>query len=302
MTMSTSASPRIGFIGLGLMGKPMSLHLLRQFGAICVWNRSPLARAALAAQGAEVAASAAELTRRCDIVLLCVSDDAAVAAVCRGEHGVFAGAHPGLLVVDHSSITPALTRQLSTELAAHGGHWVDAPVSGGVVGAQAGSLVVMAGGQADAVAATTPVMQAYAQRITHMGDSGAGQVSKLCNQLIVAANSLLIAEAVALAASNGVNASALPAALAGGFADSKPFQLLTPRMATHQFEPVQWKVDTLLKDLSNACALGHQAQLVLPVAEQARARLLAHAQQGHGQRDLSSIIELLMDAQGNVIC
>lgn len=287
---------RVGFIGLGLMGKPLCRHLLAAGYALRVWNRSEAAAQALVAAGAIPVASPGELAADCDIVFLCVSDDAAVEAVCHQTTGLFSRIRPGLIVVDHSSITPELTRCLATELAAQGGHWVDAPVSGGVVGAEAGQLVVMAGGDAAPVAAASQVMSSYAKRITHMGGSGAGQVSKLCNQLIVAANSLLIAEAVALASRNGVDASRLPAALAGGFADSTPFQLLAPRMAAQRFEPVQWKVDTLLKDLSNACALGHASGLDLPVAEQARSRLLNHVQGGNGLRDLSSIIELLSPA------
>ena len=171
-----------------------------------------------------------------------------------------------------------------------GAHWVDAPVSGGVQGAEQGTLVIFAGGEADIINRLQPVWQAISQRISHMGGSGSGQVTKLCNQLIVAASSTLIAEAIRLAEASGVDASQLAPALAGGFADSKPLQILAPRMATGQFLPLQWKVKTLRKDLDNAYTLARQQQLTLPVAERARLILASHAM-AHADEDLSTLIQ-----------
>ena len=150
----------------------------------------------------------------------------------------------------------------------------------------------MAGGDADAISRVTPVLSHYAQRITRMGDVGAGQVTKICNQLIVAANSLLIAETVALAEQAGVDARLLAPALAGGFADSLPFQILAPRMAERRFEPVQWKVQTLLKDLGNAVALGQTMDSPLPLATAAHTLMQRHADQGFACDDLSSTVLL----------
>lgn len=283
---------RIGFAGMGLMGQPMCRRLLAAGHPLTVWNRSPAACAALLADGASQAASPAALAASCDVVLLCVSDAAAVRAVTTGEHGLMAGCHDGLLVVDHSSIDPATTRELAALLQSRGARWIDAPVSGGVVGAEQGRLVVMAGGREADIARITPVLQSYALRITRMGEVGAGQVTKICNQLVVAANSLLIAETVALAEQAGVDARLLAPALAGGFADSLPFQILSPRMAERRFEPVQWKVQTLLKDLNNALALARSESLAVPLAAHAAELMQQHAGNGHALADLSSVILL----------
>ena len=207
--------------------------------------------------------------------------------------GLAAQLSANTLVVDFSSIEPAATRAFAQRLAEQcGARWVDAPVSGGVVGAEQGRLVIMAGGEpADIERLRTP-LAALSQRLTHMGPVGCGQVTKVCNQLIVAANSLLIAEAVALAERGGVDASLLAPALAGGFADSLPMQILAPRMAARQHEPVQWKVATLLKDLDNAVKLARETDSASPLAALADQLMRLHATRGHGQADLSSVIGL----------
>lgn len=284
---------RVGFIGIGLMGLPLCQRLLGAGVDLQVWNRDRSKLAPLCQDGARAASSPRELAASVDVLLICVSDSAAVTAILHGPDGVLAGAHAGLTVVDHSSITPDVTRQLAAELQSRcGAHWIDAPVSGGVTGAGQGRLVIMAGGDAARISAVSPLLGHYSQRITRMGDVGAGQVTKICNQLIVAANSLLIAETVALAERAGVDAGLLAPALAGGFADSLPFQILTPRMAGRRFEPVQWKVQTLLKDLGNAVALGQASASPLPLATAARQLMQQHADTGHASADLSSVILL----------
>ncbi len=290
---------RVGFIGIGLMGLPLCQRLLRAGVDLQVWNRDQSKTIPLVQAGAKVAVSPKALAAAVDVLLICVSDSAAVSAVLQGPEGVLSGAHSSLIVIDHSSITPDVTRQLAAELQSQcGAHWIDAPVSGGVAGAEQGRLVIMAGGDAERIAAVSPLLGHYSQRITRMGDVGAGQVTKICNQLIVAANSLLIAETVALAEHAGVDAGLLAPALAGGFADSLPFQILTPRMAERRFEPVQWKVQTLLKDLSNAVALGQASASPLPLATAARQLMQTHADAGHASADLSSVILLHSDTSG----
>lgn len=290
---------RVGFIGIGLMGLPLCQRLLRAGVDLRVWNRDQSKTIALVQAGAKAGASPRELAATVDVLLICVSDSAAVTAVLHGPDGVLSGAHSGLTVIDHSSIRPDVTRQLATELQARcGAHWIDAPVSGGVTGAEQGRLVIMAGGDAERIAAVSPLLGHYSQRITRMGDVGAGQVTKICNQLIVAANSLLIAETVALAEHAGVDAGLLAPALAGGFADSLPFQILTPRMAERRFEPVQWKVQTLLKDLGNAVALGQASASPLPLATAASQLLKTHADAGYASADLSSVILLHSNTTG----
>lgn len=284
---------RLGFIGIGLMGRPMVTRLLAAGFPVTVWNRSPDKCAPLASLGAAVAGSIGELVAASDVVMSCVSDTAAVEQIVFGSGGVAASGSPGKLLVDFSSIAPAATRDFAARLAQQCGMgWVDAPVSGGVGGAEAGTLVVMAGGDEASIERIRPLLAPLAQRVTRMGPVGAGQVSKVCNQLIVAANSLLIAEAVAIASRSGVDASLLAPALAGGFADSKPFQILSPRMAAHCHEPVQWKVATLLKDLDNARAVAAEAGLNVPLAELAAEWMRGFADLGNAQRDLSCVIEL----------
>lgn len=280
----------LGFVGLGLMGVPMCRRLLAAGHLLTVWNRSPDKCGSLHAAGASVAANLGELVRGCDIVMLCLANDEAVQAVWQAEDGIRAQLRPGQLLVDFSSTSPALTRQLAQQAAERGAAWVDAPVSGGVRGAEKGTLVIMAGGEAQDVARLRPVATCLSQRLSHIGGHGAGQVAKVCNQLIVASNAMLIAETVQLAEAAGIDASLLPAALAGGFADSLPFQILAPRMAQRQFQPLQWKVATLLKDLGNARQLAAEHGAILPLASLAAGLMAAHADAGYAEQDLSTVI------------
>lgn len=287
--------PRTGFIGIGLMGLPLCRRLLDAGHALTVWNRHPEKCQPLLAQGARQASSPAALAGEADVIFLCVSDTAAVESIVHGDTGLLPALQPDQVVIDLSSIDPAATRQLADLVQQKGAHWLDAPVSGGVVGAEAGTLVIMAGGDAAILDRVRPLLAPLSQRVTHMGPSGAGQVTKICNQLIVAANAVLIAEAVALAEKAGVDASQLAPALAGGFADSKPFQLLAPRMSTRTFTPVQWRVQTLLKDLDMANALAQRSQSATPLAQAAARLMRQHGEQGHLSDDLSSLITLFAD-------
>ncbi|MEC7120952.1 MAG: NAD(P)-dependent oxidoreductase [Pseudomonadota bacterium] len=281
------------FLGIGLMGSRMSQRLLQAGHRLSIWNRTRAATDMLAAQGAQVLTDLSQPIHA-DVIGLCLADDAAVRQVAAQ---LIPQLQAGQIVVDFSSITAETTRDLAQQAQARNAFWVDAPVSGGVIGAEQGSLVIFAGGDAQAIQQLTDFFAPLSQRVTHMGDSGTGQVTKICNQLIVAANSTLIAEAIALAQQAGVDATQLAPALAGGFADSKPLQILAPRMATQNFEPVQWKVQTLNKDLSNALNLAQSLGLLIPVAQQAQQRLQQHVQAGHGhaEADLSSIIQLYWD-------
>jgi len=164
-----------------------------------------------------------------------------------------------------------------------------------VMGAEKGSLILMAGGEAEQITRLQPIAQHLGQKLTHMGDVGAGQITKICNQMIVASNAVLIAETVALAAKAGVDASQLAPALAGGFADSLPLQILAPRMATNTFEPVQWKVQTLLKDLDNAMALAKEHTSSTPISALASQLLRLHAATGASLNDLSSVVKVFKD-------
>ncbi|WP_188035406.1 NAD(P)-dependent oxidoreductase [Pseudomonas sp. EZ-C24] len=290
--MST-ALPALGFAGIGLMGLPMCRRLLAAGYPLTVWNRSPHKCAELVAAGARLAASPAELSQYSDMVLLCLADTSVVRQVVFGEQGVAAGGRHGQLLVDLSSLEPSATRAMAAELAARCGMaWLDAPVSGGTAGATAGSLAIMVGGAAQDLARARPVLMQLGQRVTHMGAVGAGQVTKACNQMIVACNALVIAEVVALAERSGVDASLIAEALAGGFADSKPLQILAPQMAASEFEPVKWHVRTLLKDLDGAVKLSHEQGSAAPISGLAAQLMRLHGSQGCLEKDPATLVEL----------
>ncbi|WP_411562675.1 NAD(P)-dependent oxidoreductase [Pseudomonas shirazensis] len=290
--MST-ALPALGFAGIGLMGLPMCRRLLAAGYPLTIWNRSPHKCAELVAAGARLAASPAELSQYSDMVLLCLADTSVVREVVFGELGVAAGGRHGQLLVDLSSLEPSATRAMAAELAARCGMaWLDAPVSGGTAGATAGSLAIMVGGAAQDLARARPVLMQLGQRVTHMGAVGTGQVTKACNQMIVACNALVIAEVVALAERSGVDASLIAEALAGGFADSKPLQILAPQMAASEFEPVKWHVRTLLKDLDGAVKLSHEQGSAAPISGLAAQLMRLHGSQGCLEKDPATLVEL----------
>jgi 3-hydroxyisobutyrate dehydrogenase-like beta-hydroxyacid dehydrogenase len=284
---------KLGFIGIGLMGRPMTLRLLAAGHEVTVWNRSADKLGPVLDQGARRAESAAGVARAADIVMMCVTDQRAVEAVLFGADGVAAGAKPGLLVVDFSSIAPAAARDFAARLEAKGMALVDAPVSGGVSGAEKGTLAIMAGGRPEHVERARPVVMHLAQRFTRMGESGAGQTTKLCNQIIVGSLVAVIAEAVRLAEAAGVDARMLPEALKGGFADSAPLQVFGARMAARTFEPSIGAVSIMLKDLENAAAVAKEKTVPLPMARTAAELYRLLSAQGKGEKELSTIIELL---------
>ncbi|MEJ2173552.1 MAG: NAD(P)-dependent oxidoreductase [bacterium] len=262
-----SDKPKLGYIGVGLMGKPMVLRLLAAGYVVSVWNRSAAKLKPVVEQGAHAVGSAAEVARAADIVMLCVTDQHAAEAVLFGPEGVAAGGAHGKLVVDFSSIAPASARAYAERLGAECGMGlVDAPVSGGVPGAEQGTLAIMAGGKAEHFERAKPVVAQLSSRFTHMGASGAGQATKLCNQIIVGCLFPVLAEAIRVAETSGVDAAKLPEALKGGFADSVPLQVFGPRIARRAYDPPIGDVATLLKDLENAAVVAREAGVPLPMA------------------------------------
>lgn len=286
--MHANQQTPIAFLGMGLMGTRMASRLLQAGYTVAVWNRSQHACEALIQQGA----TQLELDKITEypVILICLADDQAV-------QSVFDQIQPYLkaeqVIVDFSSLSVTVTQQLAQSAQQQQVTWIDSPVSGGTIGAEQGTLVIFAGGDEHTIQALEPIYKVLSQRVTRMGETGTGQATKICNQLIVAANSTLIAEAVALASQAGVDTNLLAPALAGGFADSKPFQILAPRMATHTFEPVQWKVQTLSKDLNNALKLAHSFNLNIPVAQKALLQLQAHQENGFADNDLATIIQYI---------
>ncbi|MBC9251088.1 2-hydroxy-3-oxopropionate reductase [Pseudomonas alcaligenes] len=290
--------PTLAFAGIGLMGLPMARRLLQAGYPLRVWNRSANKCQPLVQAGAHCVERAAQLCEGADIVMLCLADTAAVRDVVFGHGGIIESAQAGQLLVDFSSLEPAATREMAAELEARSGmRWVDAPVSGGTPGAEAGTLAIMAGGAEADVERVRPVLAHLGQRLTRMGAVGAGQVTKVCNQMIVACNALVIAEVVALAERAGVDAGLLAQALAGGFADSKPLQILAPQMAESRFEPVKWHVRTLLKDLDTAAKLSREQGSATPMSGLAAQLMRLHGAQGHLEHDPATLVQQYRELQ-----
>lgn len=243
---------RVAFLGTGLMGRPMVLRLLAAGFAVTAWNRSAGKVAPLVAAGAVAAATASEAVSGADFVCLCLTDGAAVEDVLFGSAGVAGVLAPGAVIIDFSTIGPQATRALAGRLAqiAPGVRWVDAPVTGGVRGAETGELVILCGGDPADVDTARPVLNPLAKRICDLGPLGAGQAAKLCNQLIVGINVIAIAEALALGRAQGLDVARLPDALAGGWADSLPLQIIGPRMAAAISDPAIVSIGTYAKDLA----------------------------------------------------
>jgi len=284
---------KLGFIGIGLMGRPMTLRLLAAGHEVSVWNRSRDKLAPVLEKGARAADSPAAVARASEIVMMCVTDQQAAGEVLFGAQGVAAGAKAGVVVVDFSSIAPAAALDYAKRLEEKGIGLVDAPVSGGVAGAEKGTLAIMAGGKAEHVERVRPVVMQLAQRFTRMGESGAGQMTKLCNQVIVGSLIAVIGEAVRLAEAAGVDAKMLPEALKGGFADSLPLQVFGARMASRTFEPMLGATSIMLKDLENAAAVAKEKAVPLPMARTAAELYRLLTAQGRGEKEISMIVELL---------
>ncbi|HUJ87706.1 MAG TPA: NAD(P)-dependent oxidoreductase [Burkholderiales bacterium] len=289
-----SGKPILGYLGTGQMGRPMAQRLLAAGYELWVWNRSADKLSGLLERGAKAAPSPAELARRAEIVMMCVTDQRAAEEVLFGPSGVARGGSRGKLLVDFSSIAPASARGFAARLEQECGMGlVDAPVSGGVVGAANGTLVVMAGGSPAQIEALRPVIAHVAQRFTRMGGSGSGQVTKLCNQIIVGCLFPVIAEAMRLAEAAGVDAAMLPEALKGGFADSLPLQVFGPRMARREFGNPAGTSAIMLKDLENAASVAREAVVPLPMTRTASELYRMLIAQGKGEQEPSLFIELL---------
>jgi len=239
---------RIGFIGLGIMGRGMAANILKAGFPLTVWNRTPERTEALAAAGAAVAATPAALAAASDIVITCVSDTPDVQAVILGEDGVLRGAQSGSLVIDMSTISPAVTQEIAAALSARGVAMLDAPVSGGSEGAARGTLSIMVGGAVEALERAIPVLQTMGQRITHVGSTGAGQTVKLVNQVIVVGNCLAMAEGLMLAQAGGVDLEKALEAVSGGAAGSWMLSNRGPQILARDWRP-GFTIDLQQKDL-----------------------------------------------------
>ena len=280
---------KIGFIGLGIMGKPMAKNLLAAGHELVVNNRSPEPVAELVALGATAADTAREVAEQVELVLTMVPDGPQVLQVVCGDDGVLAGAHDGLTLIDMSSIAPAVSQQVGELLATKGVAMLDAPVSGGEPGAIEGSLAFMVGGPEDVFAACKPVLEVMGSSVTRVGGLGAGNTTKLANQIIVAVNIAALSEALVLAKRAGVDPRAVVAAIRGGLAGSKVLEQKAEKMLADEFSP-GFRIDLHIKDLDNALDTGHTVGATLPLTAAAREMMTVIAANGHLRDDHSSLL------------
>jgi 3-hydroxyisobutyrate dehydrogenase len=263
----SESTEKLGYLGLGMMGFPMARRLIEAGYDLTISNRSSAKADALVSAGAKLALSPRDVATVASIIFICVTDAAAVEDVVFGHNGIASVDGHGKLVVDFSSIHPDSARSIAARLKqANGMAWVDAPVSGGSKGAEEGTLAVMAGGDAADIERARPYVLAMARRLTHMGPTGAGQTTKLCNQVIVGCAMTVLAEATRLAVNAGIDANRLPEALAGGFADSIPLQLFVPRMVQNIHSPPSGYIATMLKDLDTVADVARSTSTPVPMS------------------------------------
>jgi 2-hydroxy-3-oxopropionate reductase len=286
----------LGFIGLGIMGRPMAKNLMDANYELVLHNRSPEKAEELAKEGnATVARSPKEVAESCDIVITMLPDSPDVEAVVAGEGGVLEGIRDGALLVDMSTISPVVTEELSEKVREKGASMLDAPVSGGDVGAIEGALSIMVGGSEEDFQRARPVFDVMGKVATHVGPIGAGQVVKACNQIVVALTIEAVSEALVLGSKGGVAPEKLVEALSGGLAGSAVMEAKKEKFFSHDFEP-GFRIELHHKDLGIALAAGREYGVALPVTAIVDQMLQASKAKGRGDRDHSALLTLLEEA------
>ncbi len=291
----------VGFIGLGAMGKPMALNLRKHDVPVVVHNRSHAAERVLAEAGAGIATTPAAVAAACQVVMVMLPDAPDVEAVFEGPSGLLAGLQPGTVVVDSSTIAPSAAKRFAAHVAKRGGAYLDAPVSGGEIGAIDGTLTFMVGGEADALERVRALlaMMGKEERIVHVGPSGAGQICKACNQLVIGGTMVAVAEALALAGKAGVDGAKVRQALLGGFAASRVLEVHGERMLTGNYKP-GFKARLYKKDLRIVNEA--LAEFGVPAPATAVVQQLVHAQvtSGGGDDDYSGVATTIFRLAGLV--
>ncbi|MFG6195823.1 2-hydroxy-3-oxopropionate reductase [Nonomuraea sp. JJY05] len=287
----------IAFIGLGIMGSPMAIHLVEAGHTVTGYNRSPEKARALAEAGGRVAESIADAVSGAEAVALMVPDSPDVQDVLTGEDGVFAHAAPGTLVIDFSSIRPDVTRELAAEAAGRGLRYLDAPVSGGEAGAKNAALSIMVGGAGDAFEAARPIFDVVGKTVVHVGPSGAGQTVKAANQLVVAANIEALAEAVVFLRAYGVDLEAALEVLGGGLAGSAVLAQKRANMLNHSFEP-GFRIALHHKDMGIVTSAAREAGVVLPLGALVAQLVAAANASGDGALDHSALLRVVERLSG----
>lgn len=287
----------IGFIGLGIMGRPMALNLVKAGYQLAVYARRAGMMAPLTQAGATACQSAAEVASNSEVIFICVADTPDVEEVILSEKGVLAGASDNSVVVDMSTISPSATRRLAEQLGQKGVHMLDAPVSGGEQGAIDGALSIMVGGETAVFERVRPLFEVMGKNIVHIGTNGAGQVTKSCNQIVVAQAIAAVGEALLLAQASGVDPAKVRAALMGGFAGSRVLESHGQRMLERNFKP-GFKAGLHHKDMRIAMESAHELGLSLPGAAIVSQYLNAVVGLGKGEHDSISILEVQEAACG----
>jgi len=286
------SNPTIGFIGLGIMGKPMARHLLQASYPLVIHNRSRMAVDELAKEGAQPAANSQEVARKSEVVVTMLPDSPDVEIVYTGEHGIFTGVKPSTLLIDMSSISPVVARKLAAEAEKRGCDMLDAPVSGGETGAMAAALSIMIGGKVAAVERAMPIFEKLGKNIVHVGDAGAGQVTKAANQMVVGTTIAIVSEALVLAAKTGVDPAKVRQALLGGFAQSKILEAHGQKMLDRNFKP-GFRIRLHEKDLKIALATGSEYGVPLVVTGVVGQMMTAMKGMGNGDLDHAGLVKFV---------
>jgi len=279
---------KVAFIGMGTMGVAMAMNILKAGHTVTVHNRSREKEEAIAAEGAFRADTPRQAAAEADVIITCVSDTPDVEAVILGDDGVIHGARPDAVVVDMSTISPAATRDIASALSKKGIRMMDAPVSGGSEGAQNGTLTIMVGGEPSDMQRVRPVLEAMGKTITHIGEVGAGQVTKAINQIIIACTYLGVAEGIALGIKAGLDMERVVQALSGGAAGSWVLENRSGNMINNTY-PLGFRVKLLYKDLRIALDTARDLGVTIPgtaIVEQMETALIS---QGYGDEDISAI-------------
>jgi 2-hydroxy-3-oxopropionate reductase len=294
-----TSTPFIGFIGLGLMGRPMALNLLKAGYQLVVHSRSRGPVEALAEAGARVGKGPADVAAQCGIVITMVPDSPDVEQVLAGPGGVFEGMKPGTVLVDMSSISPVVTRRLAAAAAERGATLLDAPVSGGEIGAINGTLSIMVGGDAAAVERVRPLFDVMGnpERVIHVGESGAGQICKVCNQMAIGGALAVVSELIALARKAGVDPAKVRQALLGGFAASRVLEVHGERILNGNYKP-GFKASLYDKDMGIALQTARANGVPVPVTAVVAQLVNGLVAGGKGDADYSALATVLFDLAG----
>ena len=286
------SNPTIGFIGLGIMGKPMARHLLKASYPLVIHNRSRAAVEELSKEGAQPAAIRKKSPQRSDVIITMLPDSPDVELVYAGERGIFAGMKSGALLIDMSSISPVVARKLAAEAEKRGCDMLDAPVSGGEAGAINAALSIMIGGKNSAVERAMPIFEKLGKNIVHVGDAGAGQVTKAANQMVVGTTIAIVSEALVLAAKAGVDPAKVRQALLGGFAQSKILEAHGQKMLDRNFKP-GFRIRLHEKDMKIALATGSEYGVPLMVTGVVGQMMTAMKGMGNGDLDHAGLVKFV---------